>query len=272
MKNTVVIVACSFRLSSKNMQARLKKLTNKYKCSSPVFIISSQAQKEQDMGNGWTLLPADNIDFDFSAYFVGAEAVLTRHPDAKAVLFINDTLFTNHAAEANFKAVWRHVGLIQEIEIPAIAGKADRYTTICLKNPWSGLDSYISTFCFLLNIQGLEIMGQLRIEAAKDDITFEHSLKSSAWGARLPSAFRQFLKANLLYRSSPYLWYRLRNNIYTDDKLLSKSRTIYFEHRISGEIGRLGCLVPSNAGSRWNTYLAVHELCKKLSGKLYSNL
>ena len=264
MKNAVVIVACSFRLTPKDMHLRLKKLIDKYKFNAHGFIISSQAQKEQDMGSGWTLLPSDNIDFDFSAYFVGAEAVIARHPDAKAVLFINDTLFTNHAAEANFRAVWRHVGLIQEIEIPAIAGKADRYTTICLKNPWSGLNSYISTFCFLLNLQALEIMRQLRIEADKDDITFEHGLKSSAWGARLPSAFRQFLKANLLYRSSPYLWYRLRNNIYTDDQLLSKARTIYFEHRISGEIGRLGCLVPSNAGPRWNSYLVFHELCKKL--------
>jgi hypothetical protein len=270
MKNTVVIVACSFRLSSKNMQARLKKLTNKYKCSAPVFIISSQAQKEQDMGNGWTLLPADNIDFDFSAYFVGAEAVLTRHPEAKSVLFINDTLFTNHAAEANFRAVWRHVGLIQEIEIPAIAGKADRYTTICLKNPWSGLDSYVSTFCFLLNLQALEIMRQLRIEADKDEVTHQLSLEDVAWGARLPQAFRQFIKANLIYKTSSYLWYRLRSDCFSNFQLLSKARTIYFEHRMSGEIGRLGCLVPSNAGPRWSLYLVVHETFHRLQRKIYS--
>jgi len=272
MNNTVVIVACSFRLSSKNMQARLKKLTNKYKCSAPVFIISSQAQKEQDMGNGWTLLPADNIDFDFSAYFVGAEAVLTRYPDAKAVLFINDTLFTNHAAEANFRAVWRHVGLIQEIEIPAIAGKADRYTTICLKNPWSSLDSYISTFCFLLNLKALELMRQLRIEADKDEIAHLGSLEDVTWGAKLPHAFRQFIKANLTYKTSSYLWYRLKNNFYTDSQLLSKARTIYFEHRISGEIGKLGCLVPSNAGLRWTCYLVFQELWQKLLRKLYFKL
>jgi len=269
MKNTVVIVACSFRLSSKNMQARLKKLTNKYKCSSPVFIITSQAQKEEDMGSGWTLLPADNIDFDFSAYFVGAEAVITRHPDAKSVLFINDTLFTNHAAEANFRAVWRQVGLIQEIEIPAIAGKADRYRTICLKNPWSGLDSYISTFCFLLNLQALEIMRNLRVEADKDEITHQWSLEDPVWGSRLPEAFRQFIKANLIYKTSSYLWYRLRSECFTNVQLLSKARTIYFEHRMSGEIGRLGCLVPSNAGPRWSFYLVVNEIFHRLRRKIY---
>ncbi len=267
MQESIVIVACSFRLTPERMKVRLTGLLGKHARKVRGFIVSSSAKVEQDMGDGWTLLPTDNIDFDFSAYFVGVEAIFDRCPNAKTVLFVNDTLFTNHAAAANLCALWRNVGLMQEIELPAISGKADFYKTICLKNPWSNLDRYITTFCFMLNRPALDIMRLLRLQAYNDDVTHDFSLEDPAWGARLPLAFRQFLKANLIFKSSPYLWYRLKSEEYTEAQIRSKARTIYFEHRISGEIGSLGCLLPSNSGLRWSTYLAINENLQRIRRK-----
>lgn len=259
MNDAIVIVACSYRITPEDMLNRLRKLLSEQRADVCGFVVSSKAQEEEDMGFGWTLLPTDNRDFDFSAYLTGAEAVSARKIAAKVVIFVNDTLFTNHAATANFRALWRHVGLVQEIELPAMAGKADLYTTICLKNPWSGLDRYITTFCFMLNRQALDLMRQLRSQAMEEDVTHDHHVDYPAWGARLPEVFRQFLKANLVYQSSSYLWYRLREASYSAAQLSSKARTIYFEHRLSGSIGAVGCLVPTNAGPRWSTYLSIHE-------------
>jgi len=148
--------------------------------------------------------------------------------------------------------------------LPAMAGKTDLYTTMCLRSPWSGLDRYVTTFCFVVNPQSLQMMLQLRDWASEDDVTHEHDIHSTSWGTRLPGQFRQFVKANIAHSCSPYLWYRLRDKPHAPEQLRSKARCIYFEHRLSGAVGQAGCLLPTNAGPRWRTYLAAHELLSHL--------
>lgn len=259
MSDSIAIVACSYRFSPEEMMRRVLRLLAGQAVEVRGFVVSAQLEQERELGGGWTALPTDNVDFDFSAYLTGAEAVVARGLSDRPVLFLNDTMFTNHAAKANFRAIWRQLGVLQDIELPAMAGKADPYTTVCLRNPWSGLDRYVTTFCFLLNPKALGLMLRLRAFADEDGVTHDHDIDASAWGERLPGAFRQFLKANLAYRRSPYLWYRLREGSYTPAQLRSKARCIFFEHRLSGAIGEAGCLLPSNAGPRWGAYLAFHE-------------
>jgi len=148
---------------------------------------------------------------------------------------------------------------VKALELPAIAGKADLYTTVCLRSPWSGLDRYVTTFCFMLNQHALPLMLQLREMADCDGVTLDRQVDDPKWGEHLAPAFRQFLKANLVYVQSPYLWYRLRETPFTPTQLSSKARTIYFEHRLSGTVSNRGCMVPTNAGPRWATYLNLHE-------------
>lgn len=257
-EDDIVIVACSFRLSPEDMLNRIRSLIGS-RSGVIGYVVCTGASSERELLPGWTLLPTDNRDFDFSAYLTGAERVRSAHPTSRAVIFLNDTLFTNHAAAANFTALWRQVGLVQSLELPAIAGKADLYTTVCLRNPWSGLDRYVTTFCFMLNQQALGFMLQLRAMAERDGVTLDRHVDDSRWGEHLAPAFRQFLKANLVYARSPYLWYRLREATFTPEQLSSKARTIYFEHRLSGSISEAGCMVPTNAGPRWTTYLNLHE-------------
>lgn len=264
---SVAVVACCYRMPAAEMVHRLRGLLAEQPISVTGFVVSANQTQESDMGGGWTALPSDNVDFDFSAYFAGAEAVVKRGLSEQPVLFVNDTLFTDHAAKANFRAVWRQLGLIRDIELPAIAGKADAYTTVCLRNPWSGLPLYVTSFCFLLNPPALALMRRLREFAEADGVTHEHDVDSQAWGANLPGALRQFFKAALVYRESSYLWYRLRTDNYSPAQLKSKARCIYFEHRLSGAVGEAGCLLPSNAGPRWATYLRVAEYAQRLFGR-----
>lgn len=271
-KKELAIVACSFRLKPEEMLSRLEKLFGDLK-SVRGYIASSKIKVEKVLDNGWRLIPADNNDFDFSAYLAGAEKVHTHHPEVNVILFVNDTLFTNHAPRANYSALLRQVGLMKELEIPAICGKADLYATICLRNPWSGLDRYITSYCFMLNRKALEIMLQLRTMAEQDCVSNTLHVDSPSWGISLPNAFRQFVKANLVYHSSSYLWYRLREDTFTPEQLSSKARAIYFEHRLSGAVAERGCIVPSNAGHRWWLYIYIFEwifrIRRKIELKLY---
>lgn len=265
-EDDIVIVACSFRLSPEDMLNRLQRLVGS---TSRVvgYIVCSKARSERALAPNWTLLQTDNRDFDFSAYFTGAKQVLEAHPESRAVIFLNDTLFTNHAAAANLKALRRQVGLVKSLELPAIAGKAELYTTVCLRNPWSGLNRYVTTFCFMLNRKALPLMLQLREMAECDGVTLGRQVSDPEWGEQLAPAFRQFLKANLIYEQSPYLWYRLREGKFAPEQLTSKARTIYFEHRLSGAVSDVGCIVPTNAGPRWTTYLDFHERLSRVVRK-----
>ena len=266
-EDNIVIVACSFRLLPEDMLNRLRRLIGS-RSGIVGYIVCAAARSERVLAPGWTLLSTDKQDFDFSAYLTGAELVRKVHVKSRAIIFLNDTLFTNHAAAANFTALWRQVGLVKSLELPAMAGKADLYTTVCLRSPWSGLDRYVTTFCFMLNRPALTLMLELRAMAEHDGVKLDGHLEDPLWGARLPPAFRQFLKANLVYRESPYLWYRLREASFTQKQLSSKARTIYFEHRLSGAIGDVGCIVPTNAGPRWATYLNLQERWSRVLRKL----
>jgi len=258
LNQETAIVACSFRITPEEMLNGLEGLLGDLS-SVRGYVVSSTIQSEQLLENGWRLIPTDNLDFDFSAYLTGAERVHIHHPEASVIIFLNDTLFTNHAPRANCSALLRHAGLMKELEIPAICGKADLYATICLKNPWSGLDRYITSYCFMLNRKSLEIMLELRTLAEKDGVTHSLRVDSPFWGRSLPKAFRQFVKANLVYETSSYLWYRLRETKFTPEQISSKARAIYFEHRLSGSVAEAGCMVPTNAGHRWWLYLFVWE-------------
>ncbi len=266
---SISVVACCYKLPSAEMVRRLRGLFMDRSIFVTGFVVSAKHQREFDLGDGWTALPSDNLDFDFSAYLTGADAVVACGKGEQPVLFVNDTLFTDHAAQANFHAVWRQVGLIRDLELPAIAGKADPYTTVCLRNPWSGLQLYVTSFCFLLNGPGVALMRRLREFAEADGVTHEHDVDAPAWGSHLPGDFRQLIKAALVYRESAYLWYRLRTAKYSATQLRSKARAIYFEHRLSGAIGAEGCLVPSNAGPRWGTLLWLAEYIHRLFRKWF---
>ena len=248
ISDSITVVACCYRIPATELVRRVRELVGTEPVAITGFVVSSLHKVKSDLGNGWTALPSDNIDFDFSAYFTGAYAASKLNSTDQVVLFINDTLFTDHAATANFRAAWRQRGLIRQIGLPAIAGKADKYTTICMRSPWSSLGVYVTSFCFVLNGPALKLMLRLREFAEDDNVTHEYDVDSAAWGSRLPGQFR--------------------SGDYSASQLRSKARAIYFEHRLSGEIAANGCLLPTNAGPRWGTYIAISDRFFRLRRQL----
>lgn len=264
----IQVVACSFRIDPEAFARRLSSLLDKFRVAHAGVIASSVITENRAFDERWTTLNVPNDDLDFSAYFAGAR-LLSETYKSEVTLFVNDTLFTNHAAHANLRAVLRLLPLMDQVPIPAISGKCDSYTTVCLRNPWSGLTKYVSTYCFLLNGPGLRTFLTLPTLAESDGVTLHGDVESPMWGRNLPAAFREFIRANLVYRESPYLWYRFNENKLNQRIILSKARCIYFEHRLSGVIGTTGCLLPSNAGPRWEAYLSLHEMVRRLQRKLF---
>jgi hypothetical protein len=263
--DSVHVVACCHQFEPAAVAARLNRLGERLGVRWNGLLIDNAAQAKAPRGNSalddgvhrWRSIAGDNTDLDFSAYMAGAEWLAEQ--GVRQGLFLNDSLFRLHAALTNLQAILRLWSLVGEIQLPAIAGKADPYTTIVHANPWSGLGCYVSSYCFILNRQALSILTQLPRYAEVEGLAGSESLLESTWGSGLTPAFREFLRANLAYRSSPYLWRGFERHEVDAALLRRKARCIYFEHRLSGEIARTGCLLPSNAGVLWQTRLFLAE-------------
>jgi hypothetical protein len=259
----IQIVACCYRMSPVQMARKITKILTHLKIKHRGVIFSSRVDVEEQIDCRWYTCPAPNNDLDFSSYFLGASQ-LHESGYKGVVLFVNDTLFENHSANANIAALTRLVSITNELPVPVIAGKCDSYSTICLRNPWSNLSKYVSTYCFLLNNLALNHLIDLKQHAATDCVLSDIEMSNPEWGKGLELSFREFIKANLIYRSSPYLWYRLRKQNFDLTILQSKARAIYFEHRLSGLVGRYGCILPSNSGLRWSVYLKFREILSRI--------
>lgn len=256
----IYIVACSYQVSPEEYIPRLEKFLASLNISYLGVLVSSKVNIPSIAYSKWTYLFSDNENLDFSSYAVGAKFFKDKYTNNAPVLFVNDTLITNHSIYTNLKAIFRIFPLFISLNLPAISGKADKYTTICMRNPWSNLNIYISTYCFLLNPIAVDIL--LEATNILDDVglTFDGSIEDELWGLGLDPQFREFIKANLIYKKSPYLWYRLRESKISNSHILAKARAIFLEHYISGETSRLGVILPTNAGPRWGFYIYVSEV------------
>jgi len=204
-----------------------------------------------------------NRHLDFSGYFEGLQHLrAVSQAETGNVLFVNDSLLTAHASTTIFRRVLALDGLLQQLEVPAGAGKLDPYRSICLRNPWSGHGSYLSTFCFLLNGPAQPILRRLATDAEADGVLAEAPLEDPAWGAGLDAVTREYIRAHLVYTRSPYRW---RAAAAADPELIRrKARCVYFEHRLSGSLGLEGALVPINAGPRSRAFVASSETGARL--------
>lgn len=264
-KVDLCVVVCCFQMNAADVKRKMQHLLSGKAVRVRGFVVSSKHETDFDLLDDWTALSCDNIDLDFSAYFRGADAIIQQGLIDCPVLFLNDTLFTQHSAYVNFAAVWRQFCLIKQLDIPAIVGKADRYTTICMNNPWGGQLVYITTFCFLLNAKALPLFQSLQRLAQNEGLDPRYQINAFGWGERVPITMREFIKAALIYDGSPYLWYRLKKSTYDIRHLTNKARCIYYEHRLSGLISKEGCILPSNAGPRWAAILTLGEWLARLT-------
>lgn len=233
-----------------------------------VVVCNNAVHASGSMSGELEFLRGSNRFLDFSGYFEGLERLLAGHPKTAGgnVLFVNDTLVTKHAAACILGRVLGLDALLGKLRVPAMAGKVDPYGSICLRNPWSGHPSYVTTFCFMLNARALPSLRALLPQAIDDDVLSEAALDDDAWGRRMPAVFREHILAHLAYADSPYLWPGATTP--GSDLLRKKACCVYFEGRLSGAIGSDGAIVPINSGPRSTADILVRETFSRVARSL----
>jgi len=266
-RREVNVVAVCYQCPADRFAASLQRIARRHGVALRGVLVCNRAQQVpadlQDLG--FDAVTGSNALLDFSGFFEGLGRLLATRPDAAAgnVLFVNDTLFTKHAASCILSRVLGLDALLRQLQMPAIAGKLDPYRSICRQNPWSGDRGFVTTFCYMVNARGLPIVQQLRSLAAEDDVFADAVVGDEAWGRRMPAALREHIRAHLAYEGSPYLWPRAGST--PADHLRKKAACVYLESRLSGVIGREGALVPINSGPRASTGIFVREFLARLA-------
>ena len=260
------LVAVCHRLRPETFVVKLQSLASG--CGATlrgVVVSNNMAHGRTAMPREVEILQGSNRLLDFSGFFEGLDHLLVRHPEAAAsnVVFVNDTLVTKHAATCILGRVLGLDALLGKLRVPAMGGKLDPYRAICMRNPWSGHSGYITSFCFLLNSLALPLMQRLTADAQADGVLAGAEVGDAGWGRQLPHDFREMLRAHLLYPESPFLWPAARSS--SPDLLRRKASSSYFEHRLSGHLGKSGVVVPINAGPRSIASIAVRERMARLS-------
>lgn len=264
------IVACCFSDDPLEFLNKIKKVFSRLGHSTSGVVVDNRGRSIDADDVQWDILPGDNADLDFSAYFQGLDFLREKHgEELGVVIFINDSLFARHDPIINLQRIVALTPLLADMRAPAITGKADSYQTICLKNPWSDLSSYVSTYCFALNSAGQQILGELRALAEADGLYDPAADFGTDWGLSLYPAFREMLLANIHYSSSPYRWHSISKHLDNTLLLQKKVRCIYYEHRLSGEIGLHGCILPINAGPRARSRVYIAEFIARIKASFF---
>lgn len=247
---TLTVIACCYNLAPRDFCARLDRVASSLGVRFAGVVVANRPGATLEKLGAWTVVKGSNLTHDFSAYVEGLQQVDTA--EARALLFVNDSVFERHHGRENVRAVVGHMALVEQIQVAAIAGKVDRYSTVCHQNPWSGLALYVSSYCFALNRPALAVLQALQVQAQADGLQAGLPMDSAQWGAGLPPNFREFMRAFTCYGHPSFTWPGLNRYRIGDELLATKARCIYMEHRLSGEIGRDGCIIPVNV-RKWDS-------------------
>jgi hypothetical protein len=263
-RQSLRVVAVCHRLQPQDFVARLQALAARSGIRLQGMVVANNAAHPCPASTGeLQFIQGSNELLDFSGFFEGHERLLSVWPEAAGdnLLFVNDTLFTKHAAGCILSHVLGLEGLMRELQLPAIGGKLDTYRSICLRNPWSGHGGFITTFCFLLNAAAQPALRRLRADAEADGVLVDAPPGDPAWGCGIPPAFREFIRAHVTYSASTYLW----PSAPTSDAALLRRKAccVYFEGRLSGAIALEGAVLPINTGPRSRTDIFVREMAAR---------
>ena len=160
-RREINVVAVCYQRPPDRVAASLQRIAQRHGVALRGVMVCNRAQQvpARLQDSGFDVAPGSNALLDFSGFFEGLERLLSTRPEAAAgnVLFVNDTLFTKHAASCILGRVLGLDALMRQLQVPAMAGKLDPYRSICRQNPWSGDRGFVTTFCYMLNARGLPL-------------------------------------------------------------------------------------------------------------------
>jgi len=245
------IVACAYYYSPESLIKKLDKLCLRHGFIGSGVIVDNnhRAQLINFKNSRWVVIKGTNHDLDFSAYSAGAKYLSDiNHLNQEPIIFINDSLFFKHNASINFSSLVKVLPLLYKVEVPAIAGYQGKYIALCDRNPWGGGPGFIATYLFGLNNLGMHYLLGLYKLAEEDGLNII-DIGSKEWGKNLPPSFREYLLACVYYKRSPMYWnVGFISHKQTKNLAQKKARCIYYEHRLTGEISKCGCIIPFNLG------------------------
>lgn len=237
----VTTIVCSYRLSPTDIARLLASYGRRLGIRFQGVIIANAPHDLSGISGEWVAKKGSNAEHEFSAYMEGIESLtLAPQPVSGSVLFINDTTFQSHNGFEIVRNLMPYLDPVTDCAVPAIAGKADFYDNICYRSPWSGLPIYVSSFCFLLNRAALPAIPRILADANAElgDRTID--LNDPSWGHGLNTAFRIYVRCHLTYPGIWNSWYKLIESRKNRSLIIQKARSVYFEHRLSGEVGKEG--------------------------------
>jgi hypothetical protein len=224
-------------------------------------VVVDNRRRSAQVDPSFELLAGSNRQLDFSGYFEGLDHLLRGRAPPASVWFVNDTLFSAHSAAAIGHRLLAAEPLLRQIRLPAMAGKRDPYRSICLRNPWSGHNGYLSSFCVVLNALALPAMQALPVDAQAHGVLADVPVDDDRWGQSIAPELREMIRAHLVYGASPLRWASADGA--SPSLVQAKAQCVYFEQRLSGAIGAIGSLLPINAGPRAASAIAVAEFLSR---------
>ena len=263
--DTLTTVACSYGMEPVRLRRALQSIGDRLGVVFGGVIVCNGAHALPADDGDWQFVRGSNIELDFSAYHEGAGHLQRTGLRGRSVLFLNDSTFTRHNAYRVLKALLVYRPPLENTILPAIAGKTDTYDNVCYENPWSRLPVYVSSFCFLLNAPALDALTEVRQQADADLGSSLTDLSSREWGARVPMAFREYLKTHLSHAGTSVSWYQLSQYRGNAALLKKKARCVYSEHRLSGEIGREGIVFAVYPRMRMKASFFLFEQAAKIA-------
>ncbi|VEB15594.1 Uncharacterised protein [Enterobacter hormaechei] len=261
----IYIVACIYDVDLDYLNAWVSTTFPKHE----VQLIAINNNVKKQFKSGENVLIGSNSLYEFSAYYEGLKKVIMDpRYDNEVVLVINDTLFTKHNSEFFTNQLMKNLGIISRTKLPAIAGRLDSYNNICYKNPWSGLNGYISSFGMLINKAAIDIYLE-SIEKIDESFPFKNSvLNFLNWNCDVDKDFREFIISHLSDVEISTTWYQVKEHIKNNERLNVKGKCVFLEHFVSGMIAKEGIMVSIFPTWRLKTMNFLFEQLAKVKRKI----
>jgi hypothetical protein len=261
MKKNLFIVVCSFNVEPKLIIKRLDKIFNRYDYHYKGVIVCNKNFYVTTDSSNWNIIEGSNEFFDFSAYFEGLVFLNNNHLVDSNILFLNDSIFLKHDFKYSINLILKANFVISEIITPSLIGFRSHYTTICLFNPWSKIDVFIPTYIFIINNAALNLFISLKSNAEIENI-FTDNIND--WSDNIPYQFKVFLNSYIFNNNFNNSWDGNKKYILNKKDLYKKARCVYFEHKLSGEIGLHGNFIFPNVGKKSQIIFSFRNYFHKL--------
>jgi hypothetical protein len=262
------IIACSFEISPKEFSHWLDVFLKSRSIDYSGVVVCNGSHYLASDTPVWKYRKGTNINFDFSAYREGIEAL--EFNDYDLCLFLNDTLITKHAGYSHLSVLFKYAEIMSSWDYPVIAGKTDEYNSICYFNPWSKLPVYVSSFCFLANVPCIKYVIEVNeISEGRND-GYDCLDSNIQEGTINKNNFSLFLDAHLKFLGTGLSWYQLKKHKNSEELIRKKSKCVFMEHRLSGFIGANGSIISIYNTPRLKSLFFFNEQKAKIIRKISS--